>query len=132
MLEIAKGYGQSPVKRKEIAHNQDISLSYLTNILLALKNNRLIDSIRGAHGGYILTRSPDKINLFDLFSALEGSLAPVSCLTNPLSCERFDDCVTRSVWQELETAREQVLKNTTLHGLLIREGSCNHQEKRNK
>ena len=121
LLEIARHYGEPPVKRREIAHNQAISSSYLENILLTLKNNNFINSIRGAHGGYILTRAPDKINLFEIFSALEGSLAPVACLDNPLSCRRFDDCVTRSVWQELKTANEQVLKKTTIQDLLNRE-----------
>ncbi len=121
LLEIARHYGELPVKRKEIARNQEISLSYLENILLMLKSNNLVDSIRGAHGGYILTRAPDKINLYDIFKALEGVLAPVSCLTNPLSCGRFDGCVTRSVWQELKIANEQVLQKTTIQDLLDRE-----------
>ena len=123
LLEIARHYGEPPVKRKEIAHNQAISLSYLENILLTLKNYNLIDSIRGAHGGYILTRAPEEINLFEIFRALEGSLAPVPCLDNPLSCRRFDDCVTRSVWQELKDAKEQVLKKTTIQDLLNRDKS---------
>ena len=132
LLEIARHYGEPPVKRKEIAHNQAISLSYLENILLTLKNHNLVDSIRGAHGGYILTRAPEEINLFEIFSALEGSLAPVSCLDNPSSCPRFDDCVTRTIWQELKTAKEQVLKKTTIQDLLNREKSFNRQEERNK
>ena len=123
LLEIARYYGGPPVKRKDIAHNQEISPSYLENILLTLKNNNLIESVRGAHGGYILTRAPGEINLFEIFSALEGSLAPVSCLDNPLSCRRFDDCVTRSVWQELKDAKEQVLKKTTIQDLLNRDKS---------
>ena len=121
MLEIARHYGGLPVKRKDIAHNQAISLSYLENILLMLKKNNIVDSIRGAHGGYVLTRSPDEINLFDVFRALEGSLVPVSCLTDSLLCRRFDDCVTRTVWQELKIANEQVLQKTTIQELLNRE-----------
>ena len=128
LLEIARHYGDLPVKRKEIAHNQVISSSYLENILLTLKNNNLIDSTRGARGGYILTRPPDEINLLEIFIALEGSSAPVPCLTNPSSCQRFDRCVTRTVWQELKIANEQVLEKTTIQDLLNREKSLNCQK----
>ena len=83
-------------------------------------------------GNRLFTRAPEEINLFEIFSALEGSLAPVSCLDNPLSCRRFDDCVTRSVWQELKTANEQVLKKTTIQDLLSREKSLNCQKMRSK
>ena len=125
LLEIARHYGDLPVKRKNIADNQVISSSYLENILLTLKNSNLIDSIRGARGGYILTRSPDEINLLEIFTALEGSSAPVLCLINPSSCQRFDSCVTRTVWQELKAAHEQVLQKTTIQDLLNREKLLN-------
>ncbi len=121
MLEIARHYGGQPVKRREIASEQSISSSYLENILLLLKNNNLISSTRGAHGGFSLTRSPDKIDLFEIFTVLEGPLAPVACLVNPLSCQRVDRCVTRTVWQELQAASEDVLRNTTIQDLLDRE-----------
>ena len=121
MLEIARHYGEQPVKRREIVSEQSISPSYLENILLLLKNNNLISSTRGAHGGFSLTRSPDKIDLFEIFTVLEGPLAPVACLVNPLSCQRVDRCVTRTVWQELQAASEDVLRNTTIQDLLDRE-----------
>ncbi|MCD6532809.1 MAG: Rrf2 family transcriptional regulator [Deltaproteobacteria bacterium] len=129
LLEIARHYGELPVKRKDIAYNQAISLSYLENILLMLKKSNIVDSIRGAHGGYVLTRSPDEINLLDVFRVLEGSLVPVSCLTDSLSCGRFDDCVTRTVWQELKIANEQVLQKTTIQELLNRENRSIVNEK---
>ena len=121
MLEIARHYGGQPVKRREITSKQAISPSYLENILLLLKNNNLIRSTRGAHGGFSLTRPPDKINLFEIFMVLEGSLTPVTCLANPMSCQRFERCVTRTVWQELQNASEKVLRNTTIQDLLDRE-----------
>ncbi len=126
MLEIARRYGGQPVKRREIVSEQSISLSYLENILLLLKNNNLISSTRGAHGGFSLTRPPDKIDLFEIFMVLEGPLAPVSCLVNPMSCQRVDRCVTRTVWKELQIASEEVLRNITIQDLLDREIACDN------
>ncbi len=123
LLEIARQYGQQPVTRREIGYRQSISPSYLENILLLLKKSGLITSVRGARGGFSLARAPTKINLLEIFRVLEGPLEPVNCLVNPKSCERFPQCVTRTVWQQMYTASEKILRDTTIQTLLDRENN---------
>lgn len=118
ILEIAKNYEKHPTKRKDIARTQEISESYLENILLALKSNELIDTVRGAQGGYKLSRLPSTITLFQIVEALEGSLDLVDCLADGVSCDRIDECAMRVVWSNLKKAMEETLSRVTLQDLL--------------
>lgn len=123
MIEIARNYKNGPVKRKDISRNQQISSAYLENILIALKSKNLIRTIRGASGGYTLETLPGNITIFEIVSALEGSIAPVNCVDKPGSCERSPICSSRKVWCEMHEAQVKVLKNTTLQSLLDMEDS---------
>lgn len=118
MVEIARRSGQGPVKRREIAQAQDISDSYLENILIALKHGGLIETIRGARGGYVLKVPPDQISLLEVFNALEGPFLPVGCLDGDDMCGRLDDCQTRQVWKRVQEAVESVLRKETIQSLL--------------
>ena len=118
MVEIARRYGQGPVKRREIAKTQDISDSYLENILIALKHGGLIETIRGARGGYVLKVPPGEISLLEVFNALEGPFLPVGCLDSDEICGRLDDCQTRQAWKRLQEAVESVLRKETIQSLL--------------
>ncbi len=118
MVEIAKRHGQGPVKRREIARTQDISDSYLENILIALKHGGLIETIRGARGGYVLKVPPGEISLLEVFNALEGPFLPVGCLDSDETCGRLDDCQTRQVWKRLQEAVQSVLRKETIQSLL--------------
>ncbi|MFW5775639.1 MAG: RrF2 family transcriptional regulator [Chitinivibrionales bacterium] len=123
LVEIASHFGDAPAKRKDIAQIQGLSDSYLENILITLKNAGIIDTVRGAKGGYVLSRPPEKITLLDVVQALEGSLAPVECLQKPSACSRTGDCVTRDVWRRVQQAEEEVLRNTTLKDLIDKRNS---------
>lgn len=123
MIEIARRFGSEPVKRRAIVEKQGISDSYLENILILLKNAGLIDAVRGARGGYALSRSPGAITMLDVFSALEGQHAPVACLDSPSACERTTTCATRSVWSRVHEAMNDVLRKVTLEDLVDNEGN---------
>ncbi|MFP4418019.1 MAG: RrF2 family transcriptional regulator [Chitinispirillaceae bacterium] len=118
LVEIALHFGDTPAKRKDIAAIQGLSDSYLENILITLKTAGIIETVRGAKGGYILARLPERITLFDIVTALEGSLSLVDCLDKPDSCSKIDTCVTRDVWRRVQEAEEEVLRNTTLRDLM--------------
>jgi Rrf2 family protein len=74
----------------------------------------LIKSIRGAHGGYLLAKTPSEINLREILRILEGSLCLVDCVDNPASCDRSDTCITRDVWSETSKNISQTLESVTL------------------
>ncbi len=118
VLEIARNYRDGPIKRRDIVKSQQISDSYLENILITLKNGGVINTIRGANGGYLLCRPPKEITLFEIVTLLEGSLAPVECLDNISVCAKTDKCATRVVWDRLRKAKEDVLKDVTVQDLV--------------
>jgi Rrf2 family protein len=123
MIEIARRYKNGPVTRKTISRNQKISSAYLENILISLKSQKLIQTIRGANGGFMLSTPANKITMFEIVSALEGSIAPVDCVDKSDFCERSRACAARRFWQELHNAQLSVLKNTTLQSLVDAEES---------
>ncbi|MDD5672536.1 MAG: Rrf2 family transcriptional regulator [Chitinivibrionales bacterium] len=118
MVEIAKVYGRSARKRKDISKTQGISHGYLENILIALKSARLITTVRGASGGFSLALPPASITLYEIVGALEGSISPVECVENPTLCDRASNCVARTVWEKLHNAQKAVLTALTLADLL--------------
>jgi Rrf2 family protein len=118
MLEMARRHGEGAIKRKDISQAQDISHSYLENILIALKTHRLITTSRGAQGGFTLARLPAEISLLDIVQALEGSIAPVECIEKTETCAKAGHCVARRAWQKLHDAQTKALASMSLQDLL--------------
>ena len=96
VIEIAKTYGSAPAKRKSVASNQGISDSYLENILIVLKNNRIIETTRGVNGGYILSRSPKEITILEIVNSLEGPLDLVECVSSNATCSKTETYTSRT------------------------------------
>jgi Rrf2 family protein len=105
---------------RAIAEDQGISLKYLHSILTVLKNAGLVRSVRGASGGYTLTRPPSRIRVSEVFRALEGSLSLVECVGDEKLCTRADGCPAREVWLELSSALDSTLSNLTLGDVIVR------------
>ncbi len=120
MLEIALDYGAGPVKIKDIAQRQGISVKYLEQLIAILKSAGFVRSLRGARGGYVLAKAPNKIKLGDIFRSLEGPESTVECLDNKQYCNRSADCVVRQVWAQMQGAIESVLNSVTLQDLIER------------
>ena len=118
VIEIAKYSMDKPISRKTIAESQQISSSYLENILIVLKNQGIIKTIRGPRGGYTLAKSTAEISMFDIVSAFEGSFAVVHCIDDPVNCPRFNHCPTKIVWEELKRVQIEVLKKFTIENLI--------------
>jgi Rrf2 family protein len=118
MLELALGYGKGPISAYQIASSQGISRKYLDQILAALKAAGLVRVVRGAGGGYTLSRPPDKIRLWEIVLALEGSIDPAQCVSDPSSCPRAQSCVTRDIWCEIKRVVEKVLNSKSLSTLV--------------
>ncbi|MCD6519503.1 MAG: Rrf2 family transcriptional regulator [Anaerolineae bacterium] len=119
MVEFARRYGQGPTPLSEVARAQELSLSYLEHIVASLRRAGLLESIRGAHGGYVLAKDPAKISVGDVFRAVEGCLMPLDCMrTDGTNCAREPVCATRSVWQLISERLKETLDNTSLADLL--------------
>jgi Rrf2 family cysteine metabolism transcriptional repressor len=113
--------GEGPVFLKEIAGQQQISLSYLEHLIKPLISGGIIRSTKGPKGGVALAKKPEDIKLIEVARLLEGPLAPVECVDNPGICERSANCVTRDIWGEVKAAINGVLERTTLQDLVDRQ-----------
>jgi Rrf2 family protein len=121
LLDIALHGGQGPILLRDIAQREQISLMYLEHLITPLVTAGIIGSTRGARGGVWLAKPPQQITLNEVIRLLEGSIAPVECVSNPKTCSRSDRCATRDVWAELEKAMNGVLEATTLQDLVERQ-----------
>jgi Rrf2 family protein len=121
MLDLALHYGEGPVLLKGVAERQEISEKYLGHLIPPLKTAGLINSSRGAHGGYLLAKSPGEITLGEVIRAVEGSLALVECVAAPNVCHRVGFCVTRDIWGEIGERMMEVLDSTNLQDMVDRQ-----------
>ncbi|MER3553434.1 MAG: Rrf2 family transcriptional regulator [Meiothermus sp.] len=101
-----------------VADAQGISQHYLEQIAAQLRRSGFIRSVRGAKGGYKLGRSPEKILALEVVEALEGSLAPVTCVDDPESCWQTGSCSTETLWKKVDFAMRGVLGGTSLKDLV--------------
>jgi Rrf2 family protein len=118
MADLADNFGTNPVFLKDIAKREDISEKYLSLIVIPLRQAGLIQSTRGAHGGYSLTRVPERITAQEIFDALEGEDCLVECVRNPGECSRSSICPTRDVWSMLGEKIRETLATVTLAELV--------------
>ena len=119
MLDIAMQDGTSPVPLHDIAERQGVSFKYLEQIVPPLSKAGFLKSVRGANGGYLLTRDPSEITTGDILRVGEGNLAPVACLaSDEIDCPRADLCVTLPFWKGLDEAITAYIDSVTLADLV--------------
>ena len=128
MMDLALHYGEGPVLLKDIAKRQEISEKYLWQLINPLKTAGLVNSLRGAHGGYILGKAPEAISLKEILHVLEGSLCLVDCVDNPSLCERSPSCISRDIWEEASKSMRQTLEDTTLAAMVERQKEKTNRE----
>lgn len=121
MTDLALNTGDGAcVSIKDISEREQLSDKYLEQIINLLSKNGLVKSVRGAKGGYLLSRAPQNITVEDILIATEGSLAPVACAENSESCDKRFDCATSIIWSEIYRAVVDVVRNITLKDLADR------------
>lgn len=118
MFELALHYGGDPVSIKEIAERQSISEYYLEQLFSSLRKAGLVKSIRGAQGGYVLSRPPEEITIADIFNVLEGPIEVSDCITQELNCSRINYCATRLLWLKISNSINDILNSTTLQDVV--------------
>lgn len=104
-----------------IAERQSIDARYLGQIFFALKNAKLISSVRGKNGGYFLIQKPSKITAGEIVRAVEGSLAPTKCCANDEDakcCKAYDSCITRNLWQTIAFEINSTLDNISIADII--------------
>lgn len=120
LLEIAVQADEEPVTIRDISKKQQMSVTYLEQILHKLKKAGIVRSIRGARGGYVLARRGDKITVSQIINALDGPISISYCDFPQLrekSCIGPSACVSRILWKKLEDLIEGTLSSVTLADL---------------
>lgn len=122
MVDLAIHDRGRPISLRDVAERQQLSDKYLEQIVTPLARVGLVRAIRGAGGGYRLTRRPEEYTVGEILRVLEGNLAPVSCvdLDDTCRCGRADRCVTVEVWREIQAAVSGVVDHLTLADLVER------------
>jgi Rrf2 family protein len=126
LVELGRQSHGAPVALKTIAKSEGLPLAYLERIVALLKRAEIVESTRGAHGGYRLARDPAQITMDDVVLALEGAVAPMSCFVDDredgrVLCSHVDDghaCATRLLWTRVQGGVTRALQQTTLQELV--------------
>ncbi|MEI7025295.1 cysteine metabolism transcriptional regulator CymR [Paenibacillus sp. y28] len=111
MMELAVRFGEGPTSLKSIAEKHQLSEHYLEQLVAPLRNAGLVKSIRGAYGGYILSRNPEEITSGDVIRVLEGPISPVDFTEE-------DDPAKRDLWIRIKNSIAEVLDSTNLADLI--------------
>jgi len=117
VLDLAINQGNEHVSIKSIAQRQKVSEYYLEQLFAQLRVAGIIKSVRGAHGGYSLSRSPTEITVYDIINVLEGSIEISDCIEDT-ACDNVDYCATRLLWVRIKDSIDNVLKSTTLQDMV--------------
>jgi Rrf2 family transcriptional regulator, cysteine metabolism repressor len=128
LIELGRQPQRQPVSLKSIADAEGLPLAYLERIVALLRRAGLVESTRGAHGGYQLARSPEDIAMHEVVLALEGTLAPMECFVDDrgddgrVLCSHHDDlgrgCATKLLWTRVQVGVLATLAQTTLAELV--------------
>jgi Rrf2 family protein len=126
MVELARRGGDEPVPLTEIAEHEGLPLAYLEHLVARLRRADLVSSRRGAHGGYLLAREAVDITMAEVVEALEGTIAPIECISSgpdgSVRCARETDpahiCTTKLLWTRVRGSIVTTLQQTTLAELV--------------
>ncbi len=123
LFELARHYGEGPIKIAQIAEVQAIPQSFLEVILSQLKKSGFVDSQRGNEGGYYMVRAPNELTVGDVIRFMQGSVGPVACVAhkdngNSNSCPLSGGCVLLPMWEEVQKAISHVYDGTTFQTLV--------------
>lgn len=121
MMMLARNHRQGAIKIRDIAYEEGLPEKFLELILLELKNARMVESVRGAKGGYQLRRDPEEIPLSDIIRLIDGPLAPFG------DAEQLRELIDRDLphralyqaFLDVRDAAARILDNTTLADLIV-------------
>ncbi len=118
LLEIGLEQSGDPVGIRTISQRQEIPHKYLESLFKNLRAAGLVRSVRGAGGGYLLTRPAKEISLWEVVDAMEGKASTIECVRDASACSRSPRCVTRDVWSRLDQGVTEILGSITVADLV--------------
>jgi Rrf2 family protein len=123
-LHLAKRAGEGPITGRDIAARERLPADYVEQILLRLRRAGLVNSTRGARGGYMLSKAPEDISVREVIAASELATFDLHCVSHPVGeerCSEAQSCSIRPVWMLLQRKIDDVLESVHLGDLLVDE-----------
>ena len=127
MVELGRQPDSTPISLSTVAEAERLPLSYLEHLVAKLRKAGLVDSTRGAHGGYRLAMPAEEITMDSVVEALEGQIAPMECFhetpEGKVLCSHEDEgdhgaCATKLLWTRVQGGVTKALAGTTLAELV--------------
>ena len=120
LADIANFNFNTPISLRDISLRQGISLLYLEQIFVRLKKNKIVNSVRGSNGGYVLTKDPSKINISEILNAVDEKIKTIGCIkSSKKGCNgKSVKCITHNLWDELENHINIFFKNKNISDLI--------------
>lgn len=121
MVALAKSYGAGPMSISAVARESSVPYAYLEQLIVPLRRAGLVESKRGAQGGYVLSRSPESMRIGEIYRVMEGPVAPMDCVSEDESeqtCPLIDNCETRPVWLKVRDSIVDAIDSMTLADLI--------------
>ena len=120
MADLAANQNGKPVSLTDISLRQNISLSYLEQLFSKLKNQKLVKSVRGPTGGYILEKNPKEIRISNIISAVDEQVKTLNCKReSKRGCNgKTVKCITHNLWDDLEKHINDFFEKVSLNDLI--------------
>ena len=120
MADLALFRNKGPTSLTDISLRQNISLAYLEQIFIKLKNSNLVKSVRGAKGGYILGISPEEIKISNIISAVDEEVKMLNCKkeTKKGCNNKSTKCITHNLWDQLDQHINKFFEQVKLNDLI--------------
>ncbi len=126
-IAIHQGKTGLPIRRMDIGNREGVSQDYLEQILVRLREARIVESVRGPGGGYRLIRPPDSITAWEVIVAAEDHLDSIPCnYPGEPACGRWEHCLTRPVWKHLKRVMRREMQGFTIADIV--NGRCDEPD----
>jgi Rrf2 family cysteine metabolism transcriptional repressor len=129
VIDLACTYGSGPVSARQIAERRGIPPRFLEQLFVSLRRAGIVTAVRGARGGFTLTRPPAEITVLDVVEALEGPLQSSVCdQEREAGCGKSASCAAAPVWARATDALRDVFASTTLDSLAGTQGTYDRRD----
>lgn len=118
LIDLAMHDPGKPRMLKDIAQSQQISEKYISRLVIDLRRAKLVKSVRGVKGGFLLAKAPENITLLEILETMEGPISVVDCVRYPEKCKRTSLCPARDIWQKLNDGIRELTQDITLESIL--------------
>jgi len=121
MVALARNYGAGPMSIAAVARESAVPAAYLEQLIVPLRRAGLVESKRGARGGYQLARPPELVRVGEVYRVMEGPVAPMDCVSEDIAdqtCPLIEGCETRPVWLKVRDSIAAAIDSLTLADLV--------------